>query len=100
MIPNQVTNSLFYLAYLVPLRNIGGLQADLSSKFMTDLAKRQRWRYAKNIIEGTSTLSDPPPLDQNNDTFTQSKAKRNLLDRLTDLEIRAQQDKKVPDKEL
>jgi len=64
---------------------------------MADLAKRQRWRYAKNIIEGTSTLTDG---SRDHDTFTESKAKRNLFDRLTDIEIRAQQDKKIPEKEL
>jgi phosphatidylinositol 4-kinase len=82
----------------VPLRNVGGLHVDLSSKFMADLAKRQRWRYAKNIIEGTSTLTDG--VDKDLDTFTESKAKKNLLDRLTDIEIRSQQDKRIPEKEL
>jgi hypothetical protein len=65
---------------------------------MADLAKRQRWRYAKNIIEGTSTLTDD--LGRDHDTFTESKAKKNLLDRLTDIELRAQQDKKIPEKEI
>lgn len=69
---------------------------DLSSKFMADLAKRQRWRYAKNIIEGTSTLTE----NMDRDTFTESKAKKNLFDRLTDIELRTQQDKKIPEKEL
>jgi phosphatidylinositol 4-kinase A len=39
-------------------------------------------------------------VDRDNDTFTTSKAKKNLIDRLTDIEIRAQQDKKIPEKEL
>ena len=64
---------------------------------MADLAKRQRWRYAKNIIEGTSTLTDE---DRDHDTFTESKAKKNLLDRLTNIELRAQQDKIIPEKEI
>jgi len=89
-----------YLSHLilVPLRNIGGLHVDMSSKFMADLAKRQRWRYAKAIIEGTSTLTEG--LDRDNDAFTESKAKKNLLDRLTDIELRAQEDKKIPEKDL
>jgi PI4-kinase N-terminal region len=82
----------------VPLRNIGGLHIDLSSKFMADIAKRQRWRYAKNIIEGTSTLTDSA--DREHDMFTESKAKKNLLDRLTDIEARAQQNEKILEKEL
>ena len=82
----------------VPLRNIGGLHVDLSSKFMADLAKRQRWRYARDILEGTSTLVNG--IDRDGDTFTLSKAKKNLLDRLTDIEVRVQQDKKIPEKEL
>jgi hypothetical protein len=64
---------------------------------MADLAKRQRWRYAKTIIEGTSTLNDACP-DQ--DAFLESRARKNLLDRLTDIELRAQQDKTIPEKEL
>jgi len=66
---------------------------------MADLAKRQRWRYAQNIIEGTSVLvpSTEPP---DHEPFTVSRAKRNLLDRLTDIESRAQQEKKIPEKEL
>lgn len=82
----------------MPLRNIGGLHVDLSSKFVADLVKRQRWRYAKNIIEGTSALTNS--VDCEHDMFTESKAKKNLIDRLTDLENRAQQDKKIPEKEL
>jgi PI4-kinase N-terminal region len=92
-----------------PLRNIGGLRADLSSKFMADLAKRQRWRYAKNIIEGTSILTPtnaipaaPKNLTQpapDFDTFT-ARAKKNLLDRLSDIETRAAQDKSIPEKEI
>jgi PI4-kinase N-terminal region len=81
----------------VPLRNVGGLHVDLSSKFMADLAKRQRWRYAKTIIEGTSTLADTY---RDHDSFLESKARKNLLDRLADIEVRAQQDKKIPEKEL
>jgi hypothetical protein len=77
------------------MRNVGGLHVDLSAKFIADLAKRQRWRYAKNIIEGTSML-----INNSDDSFTHSKAKKNLLDRLTDIEIRAQQDKRIPVKEL
>jgi len=64
---------------------------------MTDLAKRQRWRYARDIIEGTSTLSNG--IDLNADTFAKSKAKKNLFDRLTDIQIRCQQEK-IPEKEL
>ena len=59
----------------MPLRNVGGLHVDLSSKFMADLAKRQRWRYAKNIIEGSSALTE----QMDGDTFTESKAKKNLI---------------------
>jgi phosphatidylinositol 4-kinase A len=97
MIPNQVFLShALKLMFIVPLRNVGGLHVDLSSKFMADLAKRQRWRYAKTIIEGTSTLTDT----REQDLSLESRARRNLLDRLTDIEIRAQQDKKIPEKEL
>ena len=63
---------------------------------MADLAKRQRWRYAKNIIEGSSALTE----QMDGDTFTESKAKKNLIDRLIDIELRAQQGKKIPEKEL
>ena len=80
----------------MPLRNVGGIHVDLSSKFMADLAKRQRWRYAKNIIEGSSPLTE----HMDGDTFTESKAKKNLIDRLTDIELHAQQEKKIPEKEL
>src|SRR5208282_4688404 len=97
MILNLVQHTIISLT-AVPLRNVGGLHVDLSSKFMADLAKRQRWRYAKNIIEGTSTLTDG--FDRDHDTFTESKAKKNLIDRLTDIELRAQQDKKIPEKEI
>ena len=83
---------------LVPLRNIGGLHVDHSSKFISELAKRQRWRYAKNIIEGTSALTDTGNREQ--DTFIRSKAKRNLLDRLIDIENRCLQDVPIPEKEL
>jgi hypothetical protein len=79
------------------MRNVGGLHVDLSSKFISDLAKRQRWRYAKNIIEGTSSLTDG---NTQNDSFTDSTAKKNLLDRLTDIDNRAQQDRRIPEKEL
>jgi hypothetical protein len=65
---------------------------------MADLAKRQRWRYAKNIIEGTSTLTDGVDRDQSG--FTESKAKSNLLARLTDIELRARQEEQIPEKEL
>jgi phosphatidylinositol 4-kinase A len=78
----------------VPLRNIGGLHVDFTSKFMADLAKRQRWRYAQNIIEATSIFvheGDSPP---------DSTTKKNLLDRLTDIELRAQRGERVPEKEL
>jgi hypothetical protein len=82
----------------VPLRNIGGLHVDLSSKFMADLAKRQRWRYAKNIIEGTSALTDG--ISREGDTFPESKAKKNLMDNLTSIENRAQEGEKIPEKQL
>lgn len=65
---------------------------------MADLAQRQRWRYARDIIEGTSTLANG--VDRDGDSFTRSKAKKNLIDRLTDIEVRVQQDKKIPEKEL
>jgi phosphatidylinositol 4-kinase A len=65
---------------------------------MADLAKRQRWRYAKNIIEGTSTLTDGA--QHENGSFAESKAKKNLLDRLTDIELRGLQSKRIPEKEL
>jgi len=82
----------------VPLRNIGGLHIDLSSKFMADLAKRQRWRYAKNIIEGTSLLTDGPGIEP--DFFPESKAKNNLMDLLISIDLRAQQGEEIPEKEL
>jgi hypothetical protein len=70
---------------------------------MADLAKRQRWRYATNIIEGTSVLTSTPSSPRGTsdpDTFSVSRAKRNLLDRLTDIEACAQQNKTIPEKEL
>lgn len=65
---------------------------------MADMAKRQRWRYAKNIIEGTSTLTYGSDRDQ--DDSPEPKAKRNLLAILTDIEMRAVQGKQIPEKEL
>lgn len=65
---------------------------------MADLAKRQRWRYAKNIIEGTSVLADD--VGREHESFSKSVAKRNLMDCLIDIELRAQQNEKIPEKEL
>jgi hypothetical protein len=98
MIPKQVLPLVACTERVAPLRHVGGLPADLSSKFMADLAKRQRWRYAKNIIEGSSTLTDGPNGDH--DSFTQSKAKRNLLTKLTAIELQTQQQQKIEEKEL
>jgi|SRR5271169_6670676 len=61
---------------------------------MADLEKRQRWRHAQSIIEGTSILL------REGDPFPDSTAKKNLLERLADIELRAQQCKPVPEKEL
>jgi len=65
---------------------------------MADLAKRQRWRYAKNIIEGTSALTDGASRDH--DSFVESKAKRNLMARLTSIEMRSQHAQEVSEREL
>ena len=65
---------------------------------MADVATRQRWRYAKNIIEGNSSLIDGPHLGDL--SFIESKAKKNLFARLADIELRAQRGVSIPEKEL